>query len=310
MELHQLRYFLAVVDLGSFSRAADACHVAQPSLSQQIIKLENEIGRPLFDRLGRTVKMTEAGRALLPRARRILAEVRAVEGGIAEEIGAGGGTLSIGAIPTIAPFLLPGAVRRVSVEHPDADLIVREDITPNLVRAVLDGELDVCIMSLPVDDDRLKFEKLLTEPLLVAMSKEHRLASDSEGSRIRPTELDGEPVVILQELHCLGDQVRSLCRRRRVQPRVVCRGTQLSTLLSLVGLGMGVSVVPLMCAAAQKSPRCTYRRVADAEWQRTVVAVWHGNRELSRLARLIIQHIQQEWTAAGTARMLDLVAPK
>jgi LysR family hydrogen peroxide-inducible transcriptional activator len=307
-----------VADLGSFSRAADACHVAQPSLSQQIIKLEAELGRPLFDRLGRTVKMTEAGRALLPRARRILSEVQAVENGIAGELDAAGGSLSIGAIPTIAPYLLPDAIRRVLAERPNADLLVREDVTPNLVRAVLDGELDMVIMSLPVEDDRLRYEKILTEPLLVAMPKGHRLlAAHGNGGnnggggvppRVRPTDLDGEPVVILQELHCLGDQVRSLCRQRRVKPHVVCRGTQLATLTSLVGLGLGVSVVPLMCAASAaktSSARCAYRRVADAAWQRTVIAAWHGNREQPRLARFIIQHLQEQWTPQAIAKMTD-----
>jgi len=113
MELHQLRYFVAVAESRSFSKGAAACDVAQPSLSQQIQKLEREVGRRLFDRLGRTVALTDAGRALLPRARRILAEVDGVERAVAEEVEEGRGTLAIGAIPKIAPFLLPGAINRL-----------------------------------------------------------------------------------------------------------------------------------------------------------------------------------------------------
>src|SRR5688572_11378347 len=160
MELHQLRYFLAVAESRSFSKGAAACDVAQPSLSQQVQKLEREVGRRLFDRLGRTVALTDAGRALLPRARRILAEVDGVERGVTAEIDAGHGTLSVGAIPTVAPFLLPGAVARFTRTQPEAELLVREDLTANLVDGLVRAELDLCICALPLDDERLATETL------------------------------------------------------------------------------------------------------------------------------------------------------
>ncbi|MDQ3439316.1 MAG: LysR substrate-binding domain-containing protein [Planctomycetota bacterium] len=291
MELHQLRYFIAIAESHSFSRGAAACMVAQPSLSQQIQKLEREVGRRLFDRLGRTVALTDAGRALLPRARRILSEVDGVERGVADEVDAGRGELTIGAIPTIAPFLLPGAVGRFIRSQPDAQLLVREDLTANLLEGLIRAELDLCVCALPVDDERILTEQLVAEPLLVAAARGHPLA---KARGVRPAELDDEPAVVLHELHCLGEQVSSFCRQRRVSPRIVCRTTQLTTVRSLVELGLGVSIVPRMCATTDTTGGCTYTPVNDAKLQRTVVVAWHKTRGRSRLGERFINCLKEE----------------
>ncbi|MGB7157715.1 MAG: LysR substrate-binding domain-containing protein [Tepidisphaeraceae bacterium] len=291
MELHQLRYFVAVAESNSFSKGAAACDVAQPSLSQQIQKLEREVGRRLFDRLGRTVALTDAGRALLPRARRILAEVDGVERGVAEEIDDGRGALTIGAIPTVAPFLLPGAVSAFLKAQPQAQLLVREDLTGNLVEGLIRAELDLCVCALPLDDDRLATEQLVAEPLLVAAAAGHPLA---RGRGIRPSELEGQPAVVLHELHCLGEQVSSFCRQRRISPRIVCRTTQLTTVRSLVELGLGVSLVPRMCAATDAHGVCTYTPVDDPKLHRRVVVAWHKTRGRSRLGDRFIACLKAE----------------
>ena len=150
MELHQLRYFVAVAETGGFIRAAQRCGVTQPSLSQQIRKLEGELKAKLFDRSSRGAIPTEAGRALLPRAQRILAEVRETMAGVKEDIEAGRGALSVGAIPTIAPYLMPPVLSRFLKDHPDCELTVREDLTDRLIEAVVDHELDAAVMSAPV----------------------------------------------------------------------------------------------------------------------------------------------------------------
>jgi len=291
MELHQLRYFVAVAESRSFSKGAAACDVAQPSLSQQIQKLEREVGRRLFDRLGRTVALTDAGRALLPRARRILAEVDGVERAVAEEVEEGRGTLAIGAIPTIAPFLLPGAINRFTKAQPQAELLVREDLTGNLLEGMLRADLDLCVCALPIEDERIAWEELVTEPLVVAAATGHPLAK-SRG--IRPADLEGQPAVVLHELHCLGEQVCSFCRQRRVSPRIVCRTTQLTTVRSLVELGLGVSLVPRMCAAADTTGRCTYTPVDDPKLHRRVVVAWHRTRGRSKLEDRFIACLKDE----------------
>src|SRR5262245_38650776 len=143
MELHQLRYFVAVAQTGNFSRAAERCHVSQPSLSQQIQKLERGLKQPLFHRLGRRAVLTDAGRTLLDRALAILAGVDDAERRLRSGDDAHGGRLSIGAIPTIAPYVLPPTLERFADHSPHAELIVREDVTAQVVPAVVEGELDL-----------------------------------------------------------------------------------------------------------------------------------------------------------------------
>lgn len=295
MRLHQLRYFVAVADTGGFSRAAARCRVAQPSLSQQIIKLERELGHKLFDRLGRTIALTEAGRELLPRARRILAEVQQIESHEGDRNDPAGGGISIGAIPTIAPFLLPGTIRRLMRDYPNARIEVREDVTANLVRAVANAELDVCLISLPLEDDRLTSRTILTEPLVAALPPDHELRGRGKSHRIPVEQLDDQPAIVLHELHCLADQVRSFCRRHRVSQRIVCRTAQLSTVTGLVAMGMGLSIVPQMAALCDRTGSCSYRALADAHWRRTVIAARHAGRTPPRLFQPLVEAACAQW---------------
>ncbi|MFB3819004.1 MAG: LysR family transcriptional regulator [Candidatus Methylomirabilales bacterium] len=291
MELHQLRYFVAVVDAGGFGRAGAACHVSQPSLSQQIRKLEAELGEPLFDRLGRTVALTAAGRALLPRARRVLAEVDAVRRGVADEAGGETGSLAVAAIPTISPFLLPGAIQRFVQTHPRAELLVREDLTEILLDRLARAELDLVVCSLPLEADWVAYEQLAAEPLLLAVPDRHALA---RRRRVSPAALEREPAVVLHEMHCLGQQVRAFCRQERLTPRIVCRAGQLGTVLSLVGLGLGLSIVPRMCAATDRRRGCCFRQLAGPAPGRAIVAAWHARRRRPRLAETFVAMLRAE----------------
>jgi len=148
MEIHQLEYFVAITETGSFSRAAQRCNVAQPSLSQQIIKLEHELGQPLFDRLGRMVVITDMGKRLLPRANAILGELQEIKVELQTELQEGYGTLNVGFIPTVAPFVLPRAIRRFSQDFPSATLEVHEGLTDELIQKIIAAELEIGITSL------------------------------------------------------------------------------------------------------------------------------------------------------------------
>src|SRR5262245_5418043 len=143
MELHQLRYFAAVADWKSFTRAAEHCFVSQPSLSQQIIKLERELGRPLFERLGRQVRLTEAGRALYAQAVASLGAVDEVKQRLVAATDGDHGTVTVGAIPTVAPYLLPPLLQRFATTHPRAEVAVVEHLTEFTLKGCLEGELDV-----------------------------------------------------------------------------------------------------------------------------------------------------------------------
>src|SRR5260221_11454051 len=152
MELHQLRYFVAVAQVGNCSRAAERCHVSQPSLSQQVLKLERRLGQPLLNRLGRRAVLTDAGRMLFDRATLILAAVDDAERRLQNGDDLSGGLLTIGVIPTIAPYLLPAALEGFARRCPSVDLAVQEDVTRKGLTAVRDGELDLALVALPIAD--------------------------------------------------------------------------------------------------------------------------------------------------------------
>ena len=174
MEMHQLRYAVAVARTGNFSRASEQCHVSQPSLSQQILKLEAELGERLFDRLKRGTRPTAHGRVFLVRAERILAEVDAAKREAVEAKHQLGGRLTVGVLPTIAPYLLPATLARFTAAHPAVEVVVHEEMTAVLVRQVLAHEIDAIVLSPPLDDDRLTLRPLFTEELMLRCRRNTR----------------------------------------------------------------------------------------------------------------------------------------
>lgn len=292
VELHQLRYFVHVAETLSFSRAAERCHVAQPSLSQQIRKLENELGHRLFDRMSRGVALTEAGRALLPRARRILGEVNAVDSAIADDIALGRGPLLVGAIPTMAPFLLPGLVKRFTAEFPECRLTLREDFTENLVTALLDHELDLAIMSTPIDEEMIQLEVIGRENLLLVTACGFPLHLGHDYLAIE--DLRDQPAIVLHEMHCLSQQIDSFCSSRGVSRRIFCRSSQLTTVLELVGLGLGVSLVPEMCARADVSDNRQYQGFGEGGPSREIAVAYRVDRSVTRLGRAFVTMLREQ----------------
>jgi LysR family hydrogen peroxide-inducible transcriptional activator len=244
MELHQLRYFVAVAETGGFSRGATACGIAQPSLSQQVRRLESSLGVQLFERLPRRTVMTDAGRELLPRARRILAEAQEAR----RCLGADGAPtrLALGVIPTIAPYVLPAVLRDLAGDHAECDLVVREDFTERLLESLRRAEIDAAILGTEPDDPALLSRVVGRDPFLLAVPRGHRLAG---ASSVGVSELADEAFIVLQEVHCLGVQVGELCRSRRVRPHIVSAIAQLSTALALVRAGVGATIVPAIWAA-------------------------------------------------------------
>jgi LysR family hydrogen peroxide-inducible transcriptional activator len=289
MELHQLRYFVAVAQMGSFSRAAERCHVSQPSLSQQITKLERGLKQRLFDRLGRRVVLTDAGRLLLERATAVLGAVEDAERQMRDAVNLEGGQLAIGAIPTIAPYVLPAALKRFVARHPLVELTIHEQVTKQLVAATATGDLDLAFLALPVDDERLIAEPILTEHLLLALPLRHRFA---KRRRITIQDLADERFILLDEMHCLGEQVISFCRAGGCQPRIACRSAQISTILSLIELGQGISLIPEMARTTDAGTKKVYRHLVDGEPTRTVAAVWHRNRYRSPMAERFLHCVR------------------
>lgn len=273
MELHQLRYFVATAETGSASRAAARCHVAQPSLSQQIKKLETSLGVRLFDRLGTGMTITDAGRALLPRARAILTEVRDAQANLMREA-EHAGVLNVGAIPTIAPYVLPGALAKMRRACPECEISVREDLTENLIDALVAHEIDCAILGGPVGHELLEGETVHREELVVILPP-----GDSHAARgsVGAKDLRECQRISLHEEHCLGRQIEGFCAGSGVGPRIVCRTTQLSTVFELVALGLGISIVPEM-AAERTRARVVVTRFGQNRPTRQIVIAWRKHR--------------------------------
>ena len=289
MELRQLRYFVAVAEHGNFSRAAGHCGLAQPSLSQQIRKLEREMGRPLFDRLPRGAVLTEAGSRLLRHARAILAAADTAHREVRERSDELAGPLALGVIPTIAPYLLPPVLKRFIRAVPRAELVLHEHVTDRLLELLAAGTIDLAITSLPVDHGLFHAEPLFTEPLLLALPADHRLA---RRKLVAWSEVAGERFLVLHEMHCLAGQSLGFCRRRGADPNVVMRGEQLATILHMVALGVGISLVPRMLARTDRSARRVYRPVRGEQPERTIGVVWHLHRYRTKVSRAFIDALR------------------
>jgi LysR family transcriptional regulator, hydrogen peroxide-inducible genes activator len=253
MEIHQLRYFVAVADEGSFSRAAAREHVAQPSLSQQIQKLEAEMGERLFDRLPRSIVLTDAGQCLLAFARKILVEIADARHCVDELNREVVGKLAVGAIPTIAPYVLPRLIGEFREHYPKVTLEIFEDTTENLVRRLDDGEVDIALVSTCGESATLELHSLGREPLSVLLPSKHRLAKKKQ---IKWSDLKSEKFLLLHEVHCLSHQVHQLLASHHLQPELALQGAQLGTVARLVGAGIGVSLVPQMMVEDELVPGC------------------------------------------------------
>lgn len=284
MEIHQLRYFLAVSETGHFSRAAKNCHVAQPSLSQQIKKLEETLGQRLFQRQARKATLTPAGLLLLPYARRILNDIGEATRRVGDLDNDVSGRLTIGALPTIAPYLLPQWLDDFSRAYPEVELVVHEEITPRLLEAIGDGGIDLALLSLPVPGAFMESLPLFSEEFELVLPAGHTLA---KARKVRMSDLAHETFILLHEGHCLSEQALEFCHTKAgFAPRISCRSAQLETLLALIRAGMGISLVPTM--AIRTDPGLVYRKLSPQAPQRQIGLAWHRTRFRSSAAKAFI----------------------
>jgi LysR family hydrogen peroxide-inducible transcriptional activator len=281
MEMHQLRYVAAVARTGNFSRGAAQCHVSQPSLSQQIQKLEDELGHRLFDRMKRAVRLTPHGEAFLPHAVRILEEADAAKREATDAHHLLRGTLAFGVLPTIAPYLLPVALAEFTMKFPGVEILVQEDTTARLLKLAHRYEIDFALASEPIQDDRFEVRELFAEELLLALPPGHPL---TRKRTVSATDLEGERLIVMKEGHCLGDQVLGFCDRRNVRPSISFRSAQLETIQALVCSGLGISLIPAMASQSKRADQPMYRSLPSPKPERKIVAVWPKQRPPGRAA--------------------------
>jgi LysR family transcriptional regulator, hydrogen peroxide-inducible genes activator len=287
MEFHQLRYFCAVARHGTFTRAAQAERVAQPSLSQQILKLEAELGAKLFERLPKSARLTSFGGAFLPKAERILRELSEAKTEILEMNGKNKGEISIGAIPTVAPYLLPPVLSSFSRQHPGVVINVIEDTTPVLLDRLQAGTVDLAIAALPLNGVEMVALKLLNEPFFLVVPEAHRL---SRRKMIRLEEIPKESrFLLLKEGHCFRDSTIEACRKSRVSPNVVFESGQFATILAMVSANMGISAVPKM--AVQSVHGCRFIQIGNEGATRTLAVAMRTRHFQTRAERVFLQHL-------------------
>lgn len=292
MEIHQLRYFAAVARQGTFTRAAEVEHVAQPSLSQQILKLEAELGTRLFDRLARSARLTVFGAAFLPRAERILRELGDAKTEMQEMAGEEKGDLALGIIPTIAAYLLPSLIGRFAAAHSQIALRVVEEITPALLERLHQGLLDLAIVALPVASSGAKLDchELFSERLLAALPERHPRAGQKT---IRLADLNRESFLLLKEGHCFRDTMIAACRSAHVKPNVVFESGQFATILAMVAAGMGVSAVPEM--AVQPVPGCRFVPIEGRQSVRRIGIIRMRRHYESCAQRTFLGHVMEHY---------------
>lgn len=288
MEVHQLRYFCAVARHGTFTRASEVEHVAQPSLSQQILKLEAELGARLFDRLPRSAKLTVFGKAFLPKAERILRELKEAKTELREMSGNERGEVAIGIIPTIAAYLLPRLLNGFTARHPLVTIKVFEDITPVLLQRLHDGTIDIAVAALPIVGSELASVELFTENFYAVLPEKHPLASRAS---VNLSELNREPFLLLKEGHCFRDSLITACQKSKMSPSVVFESGQFATILAMVSAGLGVSAVPAM--AVQPHPGCQFVPISGKHSTRVVGLVTSRHHYQSRAQRLLMRQMRE-----------------
>ncbi|MCA1452636.1 LysR family transcriptional regulator [Bradyrhizobium sp. BRP22] len=280
--LRQLRYFDALARHGHFGRAAEACAITQPALSMQIKELEEALGGVLLERSARQVVLTKFGEELAQRVREILRSVDELGDFARASRDQLVGRLRIGMIPTIAPYLLPKVIGDLTQIHPELDIHVRETVTPKLIKELAEGRLDTAIVALPVSEPSLSEVALFTENFLLV-----RPGAD-EGTPVPSSEALREmKLLLLEEGHCFRDQALSFCNMQSSPPREVLEASSLSTLVQMVGAGIGVTLIPEMAVAVEtRSASVSVARFKEPQPARTIGMVW---RKTSPLARQLMQ---------------------
>ncbi|MDP3264363.1 MAG: LysR substrate-binding domain-containing protein [Tabrizicola sp.] len=289
LSIRQLRYFDALARQGHFGRAAELCSISQPALSMQIKDLEESLGAALFERGARQVRLTGFGEVFAPRARAILRAVEELED-LAQASRQGRiGRLRIGVIPTVAPYLLPRLIENLARLGDGLDVQVRETVTPRLIRDLEEGRLDTAIVALPVSEPSLTEVALFTEVFVLV-----RPMSDTGKPVPGPEKLREMRLLLLEEGHCFRDQALSFCSLSPLAPRELMDASSLTTLVQMVGAGIGVTLIPEMAVAVEtRSAPVSIARFRPPEPQRTIGMVWRKSSPLAAQFEAVAATVRQ-----------------
>lgn len=289
LSMKHLRYFDALAQHGHFGRAAEACAISQPALSLQMKELEQILGASLVERGARQIRLTALGEAFSVRARDILRSVDELANLARASAGPLTGRLRIGVIPTVAPYLLPRVIHTLSARFPALDLRPREAVTKKLVNDLAEGRLDVAIVALPVSEPSLEETPLFSEEFVLV-----RPAADAQKPVPNPETLREMRLLLLEEGHCFREQALSFCKLSAGVPRDLMEGSSLTTLVQMVGAGIGVTLIPQMAVAIETpTAPVSVARLPEPRPSRTIGLVWRKTNPLSHQFAALIDIVRQ-----------------
>ncbi|GFE50234.1 LysR family transcriptional regulator [Roseobacter cerasinus] len=276
--LKHFRYFDALARMGHFGRAAEACSISQPALSSQIKELETMLGAPLVERSARQIRLTALGTEFLTRARKILTDVEEMSELARSADGPLQGSLRIGVIPTVAPYLLPAIIRELSRRFPDLELLPRESVTQSLIEDVLQSRLDIVVAALPVSEPALREFALFDEEFVLVRSLE-----DAHKPVPSPDRLQEMKLLLLEEGHCFRDQALSFCDIRPTAPSLLMEGSSLSTLVQMVDSGLGLTLIPEMAVPLEtRNTSVSVSHFKSDRPKRTIGMIWRKTNPLAK----------------------------
>ncbi|MBY4598355.1 LysR family transcriptional regulator [bacterium BD-1] len=284
MNLRDLRYLVALADLRHFGRAAEACHVSQPTLSTQIRKLEEELGVSLVERAPRHVMLTPAGQDIALRARRVLAEVEQMRETARRTADPEAGSVRLGLFPTLGPYLLPHVVPRIRRRFPRLELLLVEEKTETILHMLRDGKLDAAVLALPLHEDWADSEFLFEEPFLLAVPEGHPLSGRHD---LTLADLGDQHLLLLEEGHCLRDQALEVCGLAGAGEKEGFRATSLETLRQMVAAGVGVTLLPVLAVKPPVPPSANLRLLPfrNPPPSRRLALVWRRSSAMAAFLR-------------------------
>lgn len=294
MEIQQLRYIVALSQERNFIRAARRVSVTQPTLSHQIKKLEDEMGTPLFERSSQGVRLTGAGEKFIPFA---IAALDSLQKGLAElqkETGEISGKITVGAIPTINPYLMPGALIRIKKEAPQLAIELHEETTSVLLESLKTGKIDIGILALPITDPGIVSRSLGREEFLLAVAKNHAFA---ERKQVTSKITREEKLLILQEGHCFADQALEYCSRLREDSQITFQGSSLTSVMKLAAAEEGLTLVPKMAANPRENPDLAFIPFNSPKPSREIGIIWRITAPLTPAHHFLMNVISDAFSA-------------
>lgn len=285
MEIQQLRYVVALAQELHFLRASEKVYVTQPTLSQQVKKLEEELGTPLFERSNQFVKLTPAGEKFLPYAVSILDTVRNGMNVIQEDQKEIRGVVHLGVIPTICPYLVPEILPRIRKLEPLLQIQLYEETTSVLLEKIKEGKIDMGLLSLPLRDSNFSYQSIGKEPFFIALSSKHRFA---QKKGIGLSDFKKERLLILQEGHCFSEQALSYCKQSRENQHVIFQGSSLTSVMKLAESNEGITLVPKMAVDKKRWPKLVFIPFSAPQPSREIGFAWRQSAHLNRAQKFLI----------------------